>query len=147
MITYIENSNLLDSKADVLINPVNCEGVMGKGLALEFKRKYPEMFVQYKQFCTDKILETGWLHWWFDDKNRQYIVNFPTKDKWRKPSKLEYIESGLYRFSKDCEILGFIQSAAFPRLGCGAGGLLWTDVKPLMERYLEPLKIISEIYV
>lgn len=126
--------NLLECKAQVLVNTVNTQGIMGKGIALQFKKSYPEMFSAYEKACKKglvqigkmHIYETGFLH------NPRYIINFPTKSDWRKPSKREYIEDGL----KDlCYFVNekHISSLALPPLGCGFGGLPWFYVRELIE--------------
>jgi len=142
MITYVR-TNIFESNAQVLVNTVNTVGVMGKGLAKEFKRLYPEMFKQYQKFCEEGQLTVGKLQLY--KTPNKWILNFPTKANWRHPSKLEYIEQGLQKFVDNYARLG-ITSIAFPMLGCGNGGLSWEDeVKPLMEKYLADLPI--EIYI
>lgn len=143
MLTYIKG-DLLTSPAQVLVNTVNTVGVMGKGIALEFKDKYPEMFKSYQKECDKNNLEIGKLILWKDDE--KWILLFPTKKHWRSPSKIEYIEKGLQKFVQSYELLG-IESIAFPRLGCGNGGLDWDIVKPIMEQYLKSLPIHVYIYV
>lgn len=128
---------------DVIVNPVNCQGVMGKGLALQFKKRYPECYPGYKQYCDQKMLRPGLLHWVQLPTGcpQRYVLNFPTKDHWRNPSRLEWIEAGLQRFCHSYTRYG-IRNAAFPALGCGEGGLSFDEqVLPLMKRYLDPLPI------
>lgn len=141
MITYVR-TNLFESNAQVLVNPVNVVGVMGKGLASDFKRLYPEMFHSYQKYCDNGDLSIGKLQL-FKTTNK-WILNFPTKQNWRNPSKIEYIEQGLQKFVDNYERLG-IQSISFPMLGCGNGGLDWNTVKEVMERYLKKLPI--DIYI
>jgi len=142
MITYVR-TNIFESNAQVLVNTVNTVGVMGKGLAKEFKRLYPEMFKTYQKFCEEGILTVGKLQVY--KTPNKWILNFPTKANWRSPSKLEYIEQGLQKFVDNYERLG-VKSVAFPMLGCGNGGLSWEDeVKPLMQKYLSDLPI--EIFI
>ena len=142
MITTV-TGNLLDSTAQTFVNPVNTVGVMGKGLARAFKHNYPDMFAQYKHYCDDGRLDIGKLHLY--KTSAKWILNFPTKKHWRSKSKLEYIELGLQKFVDTYEQQG-ITSIAFPQLGCGLGGLLWDDVRPVMERYLNDLPIDVFIY-
>lgn len=145
MIIYT-NSNLFTSPAKVLVNTVNTVGVMGKGIALEFKKLYPDMFKQYQKFCEDGQLTVGKL-WLYKSPNK-WILNFPTKKNWRNKSKLEYLESGLKKFVENYRRLG-ITSISFPELGAGNGGLNWeTQVKPLMEKYLAklPIRIYIHLY-
>lgn len=132
------------SPAQVQVNTVNTVGVMGKGIALEFKNKYPEMFVAYQRVCEKNLLDIGKLYLWKDSE--KWILLFPTKRHWRSPSKLEYIEKGLQKFVDNYERKG-IESIAFPKLGCGNGNLDWADVQPIMEKYLKPLPITVYIYI
>lgn len=142
MITYL-NSNLFYSPAQVLVNTVNTEGVMGKGIAKEFKKLFPAMFKQYQSYCEQKKLQIGTLYLY--KTPNKWVLNFPTKKSWRNPSKLEYLELGLQKFIENYTDRG-IHSIAFPPLGCGNGELDWeTEVKPLMEKYLKPLPI--DIYI
>jgi O-acetyl-ADP-ribose deacetylase (regulator of RNase III) len=144
MITYVEG-DLFQSPAKVLVNPVNTAGVMGKGLALEFKRRYPAMFREYQVLCKKKQLDVGQL--WIYKTPEKWILNFPTKRHWRQKSRPEYIEAGLERFVATYQEEN-IDSIAFPQLGCGSGQLDWeTQVQPLMEKHLAPLPITIHIYV
>lgn len=129
--------NLLDSDADALINTVNTVGVMGKGIALQFRRAYPAMFDAYKRACESGEVEVGRMHIWPTGQmtGPRYIINFPTKHHWRGRSKLEYIEGGLRDLVRVIAELG-IRSIAVPPLGAGNGGLDWTAVRPLVVRYL-----------
>jgi len=136
--------NIFESSCQTLVNTVNCVGVMGKGIALEFKNRYPQMFVAYARLCEDGQLRPGLLYLW--TKSTPWILNFPTKNHWKYPSKLEYIESGLKKFVETYAQKG-ISSIAFPELGTSSGGLDWIDVKDLMYRYLSPLPNLQlEIY-
>lgn len=143
MIEYIEG-DIFDSPAQVIVNTVNTVGVMGKGLALSFKKRYPDMFESYKKVCEKHQLTIGKLM--LHQEADHWILLFPTKENWRNPSKLEYIEKGLMKFvSTYAE--KHITSIAFPKLGCGNGELDWNLVRPLMERYLKPLPIDVYIYL
>lgn len=122
--------NLLRCSAEALVNPVNCVGVMGKGLALAFKREYPANFEAYAAECKAKRLPPGSV-FTFREGGR-WILNFATKDHWRDPSKLEWIERGLpelVRIVREKQI----QSLALPPLGTGLGGLAKSAVEPLIE--------------
>lgn len=143
MFEYIEG-NIFDSPAQVIVNTVNTVGVMGKGLALEFKNRYPEMFADYRTACEKRQFTMGKLMLWRAPDH--WILMFPTKENWRNPSKLEYIERGLKNFVNSYADKN-ISSIAFPKLGCGNGELDWNDVKPLMEKYLKPLPIDVYIYL
>lgn len=141
MLTY-RRTSLLESTAQTVVNTVNCVGVMGKGVALAFKEREPDMFAAYKEICDQKLLQPGTL--WLWKKSTPWVLNFPTKIHWRYPSKLEWIEAGLAKFVAAYQEQG-IREISFPRLGCGNGGLDWKMVKPLMETYLSKLPI--EIYI
>ena len=117
---------------------------MGKGIALSFKQAYPEMFQAYKKACENKTFQMGNLMLWREIDH--WVLLFPTKENRRNPSKLEYIEQGLKKFVENYMKMS-INSIAFPRLGCGNGGLNWQEVKPLMEMYLKPLPIDVYIYI
>lgn len=142
MLKYTDIS-LFDSPAQTLVNTVNTVGVMGKGIALEFKRRYPEMFKRYKELCEKRQLDIGKLYVYRTDHH--WVLNFPTKKHWRRPSEPEFIEKGLQKFVAAYTSQGII-SASFPQLGCGNGGLDWDGVvRPMMEKYLGKLPI--PIYV
>ena len=143
MIKYLEG-DIFTSPAQVIVNTVNTVGVMGKGIALSFKKAYPEMYKAYRNACEDNTFQMGKLMLWREIDH--WILLFPTKENWRNPSKLEYIEQGLKKFVETYFEMG-ITSIAFPRLGCGNGGLDWNDVKALMEKYLKPLPIDVYIYI
>lgn len=143
MITYVR-ANLFESPAQVLVNTVNTVGVMGKGIALEFKRLFPEMFREYLQLCEHGKLGIGRLHLFRTPG--KWVLNIPTKKHWKQPSKVEYIRAGLNTF-RDMYADAGIDSVAFPPLGCGHGQLDFeSQVRPLMEEYLESLPIAVFIY-
>ncbi|WP_291515678.1 macro domain-containing protein [Bdellovibrio sp. ArHS] len=138
MITYV-NGDIFTTPAKVLVNPVNTEGVMGKGLAKQFKSLFPEMFPRYQEVCEKKLLIPGKL--WLYKTDNKWVLNFPTKTTWRQPSRVEYIEAGLAKFRDTYSKYG-ISSISFPKLGCGNGELDWnTQVQPLMKKYLENIPI------
>lgn len=137
MLTY-RRTNLFESTSQTLVNTVNCVGVMGKGIAKEFRNREPEMFDTYKQICNEDLLKPGMLWLWRGSEN--WVLNFPTKVHWRNASKIEWIEAGLQKFVSTYEEQG-IAEISFPRLGCGNGGLDWDEVRPLMEHYLSELSI------
>ncbi len=144
MLTYIEG-NLFESNSKVLVNTVNTQGVMGKGIALQFKKIYPEMFKEYQALCETGKFNVGNL--WLYKTLHKWILNFPTKISWRQPSKIQYIELGLKKFVDSYSELN-ISSIAFPPLGCGNGELDWdTQVQPLMEKYLKVIPIDISIYI
>ncbi len=140
----IKIGNIFESQATTLVNTINCVGIMGKGIALEFKKRYPNMFLEYAQLCRSGNIKPG-VPYYYHDLCGTSIINFPTKNHWRSPSKLSYIISGLEWFRKNYKSLG-IKSVAFPPLGCGNGGLPWSVVGPLMYSKLSDLPIEIEIY-
>lgn len=143
MINYVKGDMLL-SPAQVLVNTVNTAGVMGKGIAKDFKRAFPEMFKHYQELCESGKLEIGKI--WLYKTPHKWVLNFPTKVHWRSPSKIEYIEQGLKKLVDSYAHKG-VKSIAFPQLGCGNGGLDWeTQVQPVMEKYLKNLLIDIFIY-
>ncbi len=136
----------LEKRVQTLVNPVNCRGVMGKGLAKQFKERYPAMFEAYERRCAEGKLAIGRLHLWRPGRTGvTWVLNFPTKDAWDKPSSLAIIEAGLQRLLEIYQEAE-ISSIAFPLLGCGEGGLDWVKVQPLMERYLNKLKGV-DVYI
>lgn len=143
MITYVRG-NLFESPAQVLVNTVNTVGVMGKGIALEFKRIYPEMFREYRQLCESGKFKIGSLYLYMTP--HKWVLNFATKRHWRQPSRPEYIEAGLKTFVENYARWG-IHSIAFPPLGCGNGELDFeSQVQPIIKGFLEPLRIDVFIY-
>lgn len=135
MIEYTKG-NMFDSGADCMVNTVNCEGFMGKGIAYQFKMRFPENFKSYEKACRSHKLTVGTMHYYVEDGIT--IVNFPTKDKWRADSKMEYIEDGMDAFVKILPQLN-VKKIVIPPLGCGNGGLQWGDVKAVIERKLQNL--------
>ena len=142
MITYVV-CDLFASPAQTLVNTVNTVGVMGKGIAKDFKAIYPEMFARYQELCERGQFNIGQL-WPYRTSNK-LVLNFPTKKHWRSPSRPEYIEAGLRTFAAKYYIYG-VTSISFPLLGCGNGELDWeSQVRPLMEQYLGKLPI--DVYI
>ena len=132
MITEIDG-NLLEDTAEALVNTVNCGGIMGKGIAKSFKRKYPKMFDAYAYACKRGEVTIGKMHVCRIDKTNgpKYIINFPTKTIWQEDSQMSFIEAGLVDLVQLVHDLN-IKSIAIPPLGCGNGGLDWSKVKPLI---------------
>lgn len=130
--------NLLAADVDALVNTVNSQGVMGKGLALQFKRAFPDSFASYQRACRAGEVVPGRMHIVQRLASPRFIINFPTKTHWRQPSKLSYIRDGLRDLTAQVRALG-IASIAVPPLGCGLGGLAWADVKPLIIQVFEDL--------
>ena len=136
MITYI-TGDIFKQEVEALVNPVNCVGVMGKGLALQFKEKFFDNYCLYKKACErDKVaIGSMFVTQTYYLTPPYFIINFPTKKHWRALSKLEYIEEGLYDLVKAIDYYS-IKSIAIPPLGCGLGGLNWEDVKALIDKIL-----------
>lgn len=146
-VTFKAGDLFLD-KSEALVNTVNCVGVMGKGVALEFKHRWPENYKAYKQACAAKVLRPGNMLIFeltnlFGKSEPKFIINFPTKDHWRAKSKLEYISDGLDALVSDIQKYR-IKSIALPPLGCGNGGLDWNIVRPIM---LEKLSQLNDVNV
>jgi len=126
--------NLLEADAEALVNTVNCVGVMGKGIALQFKQAFPENFTHYAKVCEAKQVKPGRMLVFETDSmvNPKYIINFPTKRHWKGRSKMEDIDSGLADLIAQVRRLQ-IRSIAIPPLGAGLGGLNWPEVKRRIE--------------
>ncbi|MCO1579462.1 macro domain-containing protein [Crossiella sp. SN42] len=139
MITFA-SGNLLKQDVEAMVNPVNCVGVLGKGLALQFKRAFPEIVVPYEEACRSGELRPGVVHVvdLGEGNTPRWIVNVPTKRHWRNPSRLDDVESGAAELAATIQRLG-IRSIAVPPLGCGNGGLPWEPVRALLLRHLEDL--------
>lgn len=147
MIKYV-TGNILDSEAEALINTVNTDGIMGKGIALQFKKAFPTNFKLYQQACKDKIVDIGKLFITQDSNftsGTKHIINFPTKQSWRKPSEYSFIESGLDDLLRVLKVNN-IKSIAIPPLGAGNGGLEWERVKNIIERKLSSSNIDILVY-
>ncbi|WP_038098677.1 type II toxin-antitoxin system antitoxin DNA ADP-ribosyl glycohydrolase DarG [Thioalkalivibrio sp. HK1] len=133
---WIESTqgNLLEADAEALVNTVNCVGVMGKGIALQFKQAFPENFLAYARACKGQEVRPGRMMVFETDEmlNPRYIINFPTKRHWRDRSRMEDIETGLVDLIAQVEELN-IQSIAIPALGAGLGGLDWSRVRRCIE--------------
>lgn len=142
MIQFIKG-NIFESKAQALVNAVNTVGVMGGGIALEFKNRFPKNYQQYKKQCEERTFRTGNLI--CVNENDKVIINFPTKEHWKNPSEYTYIETGLSVLKKYISE-NKIASIAIPALGCGLGGLQWKKVKPMIEESLKEITS-TEIYV
>lgn len=147
MIKYIKG-DLLTAQTEAIVNTVNTVGVMGKGIALQFKERYPNNFHVYSHACKEKSIYPGKLLVVKDKYLNQdiIIINFPTKIEWFKKSQYSYIEEGLKALVQTIQDYG-IKSIAIPPLGCGNGGLKWDNVKLLIEKYLTPISNQIDIYI
>ena len=143
--TIVKTGNVLDESAEALVNTVNTIGVMGRGVALQFKQRFPENFKAYEKACARKevvpgrmfVFETG-------DLFPRIIINFPTKRHWRHPSRMEDIESGLADLVRVLRER-HVSSVAVPPLGCGLGGLKWDEVRPKIEAALDSVPGLSAV--
>lgn len=140
----VKVGDILESDAQTLVNTVNCVGVMGKGIALMFKDKFPDMFEDYAEKCKKGEVKLG-KPYIFKGRLMPWILNFPTKDHWRSVSRVEDIIKGLEYLIDNYKEWG-IQSLAVPPLGCGEGQLEWSIVGPTLYKYLKTLDIPVEIY-
>lgn len=141
-ISFVDR-DMFSIPADVLVNTVNCVGVMGAGVAATFKHKYPEMYKDYVGRCRRRELKPGSPYLWqytsmFDDGKQELIINFPTKDNWRDPSEYKYIEDGLVRMRSILTNM-VNRTVVMPALGCGHGGLDWARVQLMIINALQGL--------
>jgi O-acetyl-ADP-ribose deacetylase (regulator of RNase III) len=139
----IISGNIFTSKCTTIVNTVNCVGIMGAGIALECRLRYPEMYEKYVEICANNELSIGKL--WLYKADDRWILNFPTKKHWKLPSKKEYLHAGLRKFV-DTYQAREISGIAFPLLGADKGGIDQAESLRIMESYLCPLTINIEIY-
>lgn len=149
MIHFHPTGDIFESGADALVNPVNTVGVMGAGLARQFRVRWPDMFTAYKTACRDGEIKPGKL-WVYptlthNGRSARYIVCFPTKKHWRDNTPMEYVVWGLRNLVEMVEDLG-VSSLAVPAVGCGLGGLPWEKVQPVMYEWLGKLNIPVDVY-
>lgn len=141
MVKYVKG-NFFDYNADIRVNTVNCVGVMGAGVALQFKKKYPRMYEEYVNECLNGRVKIGLPHVWQENdifsNGNLTIINFPTKDHWKKPSEYEYLEKGLI-WLKNYLSTKKDSTITLPALGCGHGGLDWEIVKGMINLHLDDL--------
>jgi O-acetyl-ADP-ribose deacetylase (regulator of RNase III) len=138
--------NVLKAPTEALVNTVNCVGVMGKGIALQFRQAYPENYIAYKKICDQGKMRIGqvFVHSTGSMINPKFIINFPTKRHWKAKSTIDDIKLGLDDLIRKIVELG-ISSVAVPPLGCGNGGLEWSEVKPLIEQAFNGLNNVEVI--
>ena len=146
MVEFV-TGNLLKADVDALVNTVNTEGVMGKGVALQFKRAFPANYKAYRSACKAGEVKLGRMFVFGTGRleRPRYIINFPTKGHWRSRSRLADIEAGLADLRRVLTDLQ-VESVAVPPLGCGLGGLRWTDVRPRIESALAELPIRALVF-
>jgi len=145
MITYT-TGDILREDAEAIVNTVNCVGVMGRGIALQFKKAYPDNFKAYAAACKKEEVQPGRMCVYRNEGmlNPHYIINFPTKRHWRWKSRMEDVEAGLEALAQVIRENN-IKSIAVPPLGCGLGGLVWSEVKARIEGVLAPLNDVTVI--
>lgn len=147
MSVVFRDGDLFKSKSQTLVNPVNCFGVMGRGVALKFKKYFPEMFDDYVIRCKSGGVQVGQPYLYKDSS--PWIVNFPTKHHWRDEAKIKYIEIGLDYLFEHYEEWG-ITSLASPALGCGLGGLDWFEVSEILQakfdQFIIPVEVFNPVY-
>lgn len=139
----IIKGNIFTSKCQTIVNTVNCVGVMGAGIALECRLRYPEMYNLYVTHCKTNVLNPGIL--WLYKAEDRWILNFPTKTDWKLPSKKQYLQSGLEKFMNSYKEKG-IESIAFPLLGADKGGIPRAESQEIILKHLESISIAVEIY-
>lgn len=148
-IRYVKNENVLyywnHPHTPLILIPVNCVGVMGKGLALEFKQRFPHMFNEYKNICKHKELRPGEIITLADVTTNKEFCMFPTKDHWKDPSKVEYIDKGMDDLVKYINRQRDLEVVLIPKLGCGLGGLDWLVVKPIIIQKVKTCKYFDDI--
>jgi O-acetyl-ADP-ribose deacetylase (regulator of RNase III) len=130
--------NLVTADVDAIVNTVNTHGVMGRGLALQIKNAFPDVFAEYARACKQGAIAVGRMHVVHRSNPPRFVINFPTKAHWRQPSKLAYVESGLADLVTRIRTLD-LRSIAVPPLGCGLGGLDWNEVRPRIVEALGSL--------
>ena len=138
-----KRGNIFTTKAQTIVNTINCVGVMGAGIAYEFRLRHKEMFVRYVELCENKQIDIGKL--WIYKNGDKKILNFPTKYDWRYPSKEEYLHKGLEKFVDTYKQRG-VESIAFPLLGAQQGGLSEKKSMEIMYHYLSKCDIDVEIW-
>ena len=140
-----KTGDILSDQSEAIVNTVNCVGVMGKGIALQFKKRFPNNYTDYKIACDRGAVKPGQMFVHETDKlNPRYIFNFPTKRHWKMQSRIEDIESGMISLVAEIKRLN-ISSIAIPALGCGLGGLNWNEVLSIIQRHLNELPNLNVI--
>lgn len=147
MTIIFKTGDIFSDDSEALVNTVNCVGVMGKGIALGVKKKYPKCFEEYRKDCANRVVRVGKMTVFKNTESTshvKFIINFPTKKHWYNNSEIEWVESGLDSFVIEVKRLG-IKSIAIPPLGCGNGGLDWNIVKPLIVSKLSKINDVDFI--
>jgi O-acetyl-ADP-ribose deacetylase (regulator of RNase III) len=160
VISWHPSEDMFDDPAAVLVNAINCHGNMGGGLAYAFKQRFPAMNTAYELACKRDEVHVNKMHVWYSEtdytntttpaESRRCVVNFPTKDHWRDPSKIEWIENGLVdlvAILRNHAVAPWpLESIAVPMLGCGLGGLSWNDVCPLIIKWMSDLDMDVRVF-
>lgn len=139
-----QQGDIFNSGAQALVNPVNCLGTMGKGLASQFKQRYPATEADYRRLCRRRLIRPGTVHIHPPEAGKT-IISFPTKDDWRRPSKLEWIVDGLHDLRAKAEAAR-LSGVAIPALGAGLGGLPWPWVEQAIAEALAESTVEFEVY-
>ena len=141
-----KTGDILTEDTEALVNTVNCVGTMGRGLALQFKKAFPDNFKSYAVACKHNEVQPGQMFVYETGRltNPRYIINFPTKRHWRDKSRMEDIDAGLVALAEEIRSHN-IHSIAIPALGCGLGGLDWLEVRPRIERILEQFSRLTAV--
>ena len=141
-----KTGDILTEDTEALVNTVNCVGTMGRGLALQFKKAFPDNFKSYAVACKQKEVQPGQMFVYETGRltNPRYIINFPTKRHWRDQSRIEDIDAGLVALAEEIRSHKIL-SIAVPALGCGLGGLDWLEVRPRIERILEQFSRLTAV--
>jgi O-acetyl-ADP-ribose deacetylase (regulator of RNase III) len=141
-----KKGNIFATECQTIVNTVNCVGVMGAGIAYEFRLRYPQMYEKYRELCKEKKLNIGLLWLYRDEPDKKWVLNFPTKYHWKYESKVEYLQKGLQKFLDTYKEKG-ITSIAFPLLGASNGGIPEDVSLEVMNKYLNKCTDIAvEIY-
>jgi len=143
MSVQVISGNIFTSDCQTIVNTINCVGVMGAGIALEYRLRYPEMYKKYIKLCDEKKIDLGLL--WIYKSLDKWVLNFPTKKHWKYPSKVEYLHSGLKKFIDTYQARN-IKSIAFPLLGSDKGGIPQNESLDIMMSYFEKVSIDVEVY-
>jgi O-acetyl-ADP-ribose deacetylase (regulator of RNase III) len=142
-VRVLDRGDMFSCGAQTLVNPINCHGAMGAGLAAKFAGRYPAMLADYQDRCRRRQVRPGVPYLWHHGTDR--VVCFPTKDHWRAPSQLQWVDAGLQTLAMNV-VAWNVTSLALPALGCGLGGLPFDDVRALVERYLSPAGVPVLLY-
>lgn len=143
-----ETGSLFDEPVEAIVNAVNCVGVSGKGIALEFRRQFPHYQTAYENACFLDMIKPGQCHLWRGEYHQdpRYIISFPTKVHWRQKSQGNFIINGV-RSLVDMIAFNQITTVAMPAVGCGEGGLHWDGVLILLVKYLTPIDCVVTVFV